>query len=287
VFCSQQAAKAELLPVLFRNLSGKGGNLKMKNKWIVVSLIIILALSLGVTPAAANGSGMITNGSFETGDYSGWTLLEDSSYPDNGTWGIATTGQIIKPGDSTYDFFDKIMVQQYSEGLPITYNPTDGHYLAYQLQNGEENHRMYQDITLSQWTKTISWDMWYHNWDGDFDPAEQCLAVRIRDLSDNILKTLFITAAGTSPQSIPMTGFTGDISAYAGATVRLDIEMIVHNFHFDAAFDNFKLNSIPIPGISQWSITATAVLFAGAIVWVGWRRLEMKKTHWKSMHQSN
>jgi ELWxxDGT repeat protein len=183
----------------------------------------------------------IVNGSFETGDYTGWILLEDSGYADSGTWGIAQDGDVVNNVTPTYDFCDGVWVQQSSPGLPITYNATDGSYLAYQLQNNPENHRMYQDITLSPSATNLTWDMWYTSWEY-FDPDYQYLAVNLRDpLDDTIIETLFKTTDGIDPSSIPMTSFSRDISAYAGTTVRLDIEMMVQGFYFDAAFDNFAI----------------------------------------------
>jgi hypothetical protein len=251
----------------------------MKSKIAAALLVTVLALVLIITPAGANGMGAIVNGSFETGDYTGWTLTEDSGSPTSGTWGIASSGETIHPGDSTYDFCDKLMVRQGSPGLPITYASTEGNYLAYQLQNMEENHRMYQDITLSPFANILAWDMWYTNWEEEFIPGEQYLAVHIRDLADNILETLFITTQGVNPQSITMTGFSYDISAYAGTTVRLDIEMAVQDFYIDAAFDNFRITPVLTPGISQWGIIATATLFGSAIVWVIWRRQSRSEIH--------
>jgi len=242
--------------------------------------VTLIVFVLGVAPSSASAPATIYNGSFETGDYSGWNLTEDSKRPEDGTWGIAENGEEIGIGGSSYDFYDKIMVLQTSDGLPITFHATNGHCLAYQLQNEEGNHRMYQDITLGPRAKTLSWDMRYTNWEGTFDPEYQTLAVHIRDLSDNILETLFITTQDVNPQSIPMTHFSRDISAYAGTTVRLDVEMIVWYTYFDASFDNFAVNSpTPTPGVSQWGIAAMAVLFGSGMVWVIWRRQTRSETH--------
>jgi hypothetical protein len=249
----------------------------MKSKLAVALLVTAIALILAATPAGANSTGIIANGSFETGDYTGWILLEDSGIPTHGTWGIAHSGETIHPGDSTYDFYDNLMVRQSSPGLSITYTATKSNYLAYQLQNRMENHRMYQDVALSPFTHILSWDMWYTNWAEEFFPEEQYLAVRIRDLADNVLKTLFITTQGVNPQNITMSNFSYDISAYAGTTVRLDIEMAVQYFFMDAAFDNFRLAPVLTPGVSQWGVIAAAVLFGSAIVWVVWRRKTRKE----------
>jgi hypothetical protein len=186
----------------------------------------------------------LVNGSFETGDYTGWTLFESSGAPMRGTWGIASDGQTINPGDLVFDFFDEIDVSQGSLGLPHTYTATHGNYLALQLQNFIETHRLSQDMTVPTCpTRTIlSWDMEYNNLNGVFVPGSQTLSVYLRDVNtDAILETLFQTTQGSDPQSIPMTAFSADISEFAGMTVRLDVEMQVYGYYFDAAFDNFKV----------------------------------------------
>jgi hypothetical protein len=196
-----------------------------------------------VTTAACN----IVNGSFESGNYTGWTLLElfDGGHDAwCGTWGIASDGQTISCGDDTWDFFDEMLIGQCPVSGNITYYASDGEYLAYQLQECEETHRMYQDITLSPCATTLYWDMWYTNWPGEFDSGNQSLAVHIRDVSDDSIEaTPFQTINGTSPVAINMTPFSADISAFAGQTVRLDVEMNVYWGPLDAAFDNFRIRS--------------------------------------------
>ncbi len=123
-------------------------------------LLIILTLSFAFV---GTSNAMIIIGSFETGDYTGWILFEDSGVPSYGTWGIASDGDVINSGDTTYDYFDNVGVTQTTEGAPITYNATEGSRVAYQLQNSSENHRMYQDFTLDASALSISWDMNYTN----------------------------------------------------------------------------------------------------------------------------
>ena len=224
----------------------------MKKILITVASVITFLAMLSPTTALA-AAPVIINGSFETGDYTGWTLWEGNpdNWPERGTWGIASDGEVINPDDSTYDFHDGIWVTQKSPGLPITYVTTDGEYLAYQLQAGKQDHRMYQDVTLPASATTLSWDMFYTNhYESGFN-GSQYLAVHIRDLNDNVLETLFKTEAG-DPQSIPMTHFACDICAYAGSTVRVDVEMVVQNKPLDAGFDNFVIDQ------DEYTITATA-----------------------------
>ena len=195
--------------------------------------------------AVTVSAGQFANGSFETGDYGGWTLFEGglNTEPLLGAWGIARNGQTINPGDFIFDFFDRIQVPQFSPGLPHIYTATDGSFTAQQLQNGSQTHRMYQDIALPVGVKSISWDMEYNNHAFDFIPDEQILEVNVRDVtSDAILATLFRTTQFVDSPIIPVTHFTGDVSAFAGRTVRISVDMIVNRFYFDAAFDNFKVD---------------------------------------------
>jgi PKD repeat protein len=217
----------------------------VKTRLFIILVVSVLLVSFGfVVPVSANGLGPIVNGSFETGNYTGWTLSElylNQMDAEDGTFGIAEDGETIYYGSLTWDFHDELDVTQWSEGLPITYNATDGNYLAYILVNASQHLRMYQDITLDAGATNLTWDMWYTNHDLYFDPGYQYLAVYLRDTDDNIIETLFKTTQGVDDPSIPMTSFSADISAYAGETVRLDIEQGQYNFYFDSAFDDFAI----------------------------------------------
>jgi hypothetical protein len=189
---------------------------------------------------------LMVNGSFETGDYTGWTLWEggQSSDPYYGTWGIAQDGQVVNDGDELYDYFDGVSNEVTTPGTPITFEASDGEYVAFNLQNGPQSHRMYQDIAIPAGctAPTLSWDMKYDNHQGAFDPNSQYLAVHVRDTSDAILETLYKTTEGVDPLAIPMTSFSRDLSAYVGATIRVDVEAVILDYHLDAlAFDHFVL----------------------------------------------
>ncbi len=181
---------------------------------------------------------VIINGSFETGDYSGWRLVEGEP-PHYGTWGIAQDAQTIDKGDVIYDFCDKVEITQISSGLPLTYSAADGNYLAIQLQVGGQEHRMFQDVRLPETAKSLKWSMFYDNKSGSYLP-DQYLAVHIRDLNDQILETLFLSDAET-PQTTSMQEYSFDISEHAGSEIRIDVEMKVQRHFFEAGFDNFVI----------------------------------------------
>jgi len=199
-----------------------------------------------IAAATAPPPGVIVNASFEDGgacDYTGWTLWEGgaSTNPMFGTWGLATNGQTIPLGGVVFDHYDRIDVGQISPGLPHTYAATDGHCVALQLQRGSQSHRMYQEITIPARATMIDWDMEYSNHISAFVPGQQELAVTVRDpATDAILGYLFRTVPGDPLTVSTMTTFTGDVSGFRGQAVRLSVDMIVNNFYFDAAFDNFR-----------------------------------------------
>jgi hypothetical protein len=227
------------------------------------TLLVAAIMLLAAMPARAQ----IVNGSFED-DYNGWTLEESpAGNPCIGTWGIANigspqppvllteTGSPLLQGGVAFDFHDGALCSQSSPSLPITFTATDGNKLAFQLQgDAGQLHRMHQDIAVGAGS-TLHWDMQYSNHAAGFDPANQYLAVRIRDLSDAILRDLFVTNPG-DPQSIPMTHFSADLAAYAGQTVRLSVDMQVNLFFLDAQFDNFRLAGSCTPPVIA-SVTAT------------------------------
>lgn len=70
--------------------------------------IFAIALLVGLPTRPAMAQSPIANGSFETADYTGWTLFEGppgATQANCGVWGIGQNGQIINQGDTTFDFF--------------------------------------------------------------------------------------------------------------------------------------------------------------------------------------
>ncbi len=205
-----------------------------KPGYMLGSISLAFFLFLGVAHAET-----LVNGSFESGDYSGWVVLEGGTEPTWGTWGIVADGQTVAAGDELYDYFDGINVVQKSPGLPRTFAATDGSSMACQLPNGPQDHRLFQEVALPETALALSWDMFYENFKGSF-ASNQALAVSIRDLNDNILETLFYTDENQS-QVLPMTNFVYDISQYAGMTVRVDVLLRANQHYFDLGLDNFAV----------------------------------------------
>lgn len=185
----------------------------------------------------------VNNGSFETGDYTGWTLLEEPVSPACGTFGIVSDGQTIQPAEEVFDFADNLLVVQNNPTLPVTYAATDGTQLAIQLQNCGQTHRMSQDVAIPACAPLVRWDMMYNNTTLTFDAANQFTAVNVRDpATDAILATPYKTTQDVDPTSLAtMTAFEADLAAFSGQTVRLDFEHQVLNGHFGIAWDHIRI----------------------------------------------
>jgi hypothetical protein len=187
----------------------------------------------------------LTNGSFETGDYSAWTLSVVDSYAgyDSGTWGILTSGTTVNFDDYVYDYFTQAMVQEESAALPETFSATDGNFVAVALENGPSDHRIYQDVIVPLTATNLCWDMMYANnnfFTGTFEADAQYIAVNLRDVdTDTVLATLYKTTEGIDAELVTtMTTYTQDISAYRGRLVRLDFEINSQHGYLDTAFDH-------------------------------------------------
>lgn len=202
----------------------------MKKK-LLSTLLLLIAYSV---LSAQN----FVNGSFETNDYSGWILLEDSGIPDNGIFGLESSGNGVIDGNDYFDFYDGVNITHLCFSMPA-FTATGSMY-GFNGQNGPENHRMYQDITLSATAENLEFDIAYET--SEFDAANQYLAVHVRNATtDAIIETLFKTTDGVDPISQPQTTFSFDISAYAGTTVRFDFEFQVQFDCFSIQYDNFNI----------------------------------------------
>lgn len=183
----------------------------------------------------------LTNGGFESGDYTGWVVDQIGGGIGAGTLGIAADGAVVNYNDRVWDFADNTRPYERSPGLPITYSASEGGYLAIMLINSPTRQRFYQDVTVPVCAETLAWDMAYENHYGSgFDAATHYIAIEVRSPGDDsVLATLYKTMPGATAE-IPMTTFVADISAYAGQTIRVGVDSNVR-YYLDAMFDDFVI----------------------------------------------
>ena len=229
----------------------------------VLACVVSLAACGDEVPTRTTAQSVrVSNGSFESGDFSGWTLLESSGVATAGTIGIAVAGLTINQNDSVFDQADKSFVVQTSPGLPITYNATDGVRVGYFLQNAAETQRMYQLVTLPTCGSFLRWDMKYQT-HAAFDAAAQFIAVNLRNTADTIVATPFKTGAAHPTVEPSMIGFQQDLAAFDGQTLVLDFQIVAMTDRLDVAIDRIRIecDNPPIASPSPSSLG-----FAGSAI---------------------
>jgi len=230
-------------------------------------LVALTACGDAVPTSTVQQSLRVSNGGFETGDFTGWTLLESSGVPMNGTMTIMNSTQVVSPNDSVFDFVDQFVVQESSPGLPITYTATDGSRLAAFLQNAAETQRLYQIVDVPDCGAFVRWDMAYTS-HAAFDATMQFIAVNIRNsATDAILATPFkTTAAGSNLSEPTMTAFSQDVSAFDGQTIRLDFQVVASSSQIDVALDNIRVecDNPPLASPSPPSISFGSIAIGSA-----------------------
>ncbi|PQB04792.1 hypothetical protein BST85_07695 [Aureitalea marina] len=175
---------------------------------------------------------LIGNGSFETGDFSGWTVIELTSpfVP----WGVFTS---FTPGF----------------GIPEAF-PTDGGFLAGNGFDGvgPDETVLYQDVSIPSGVGAVTL-----SWDEDIDYvffcgscADRIYEVQVRDMDDNVLEVLHqvVAIGGDVNDDGLWSSLSADLSAYAGQDIRIAFwQNIPEAFTGPAKFalDNVSLIASP------------------------------------------
>lgn len=203
----------------------------------------VIALGILVWASRSGQAQTIINGSFESGDYTGWRLdltLEGTAV----TFANVGSGTTINVDDLVFDFLDLNDEAATTPSLPQTYTAADGTRLAVVLSVTPHTGRLFQDVMLPAGNPILEWDMSWINSHTNFDPLTQYLEVNVRDpVDDMILATIFRTTEGVDPLSLPMMPFGADLTPFAGQFVRIDITTESLDFHLDYAIDNVRIFS--------------------------------------------
>jgi len=168
---------------------------------------LILSLLLLLSPSNTPGAELITNGSFETGNFTGWTAVNGA-----GPW---TPWQVVTAG--------------YSTGFNSPAAPQQGTRDALQGVTGSagSTFTLVQQFTLpAAQTATLTWTHRFQMDNNTFCTGAACgsatYSVEILNTSDVVLTQLYLFTTG--PEAIVNTGWqtiTRNLSVYAGQTIRL------------------------------------------------------------------
>ncbi|PHS64914.1 MAG: subtilisin, partial [Flavobacterium sp.] len=174
---------------------------------------------------------LINNGSFESGDFTGWTVVDFTT---------PFVPYFVGPISNGAGFF--------SDALP-----TDGGFLAGNGFDGAgpDESVLYQDVSIPTGviSATLSWD---ENIDYDLDSfcigcSDRIYEVQIRDTDDNVLEVIqqVVALANVIDSDNVWNSLSVDLIAYAGQNIRIAFwQSIPDAFSGPAKFalDNVSLN---------------------------------------------
>jgi formylglycine-generating enzyme required for sulfatase activity len=174
--------------------------------------------ALPPSPKTDEGN-LIINGDFETGDLSGWTLVDS--------------------GDGTFVINDGTFDPGGPDGPLATYN---GSFSALSNQDAPGVHTIYQDVTLHASTTlaTLAWADMIRNHAGEFSDPDQEFRVEIWNTDNEVLATLFSTNPG-DPLLNSWTERSADISQFAGMTIRVAFTEEDNHFYFNVHLDDIRI----------------------------------------------
>jgi len=228
------------------------------------------------------------NGDFETGDFSGWTVIQNTG--SEGDWFVYSgtlpplSGQPVLPppvgqfaaisdqtGPSSQVLFQDIVI-------PIT--GTQCSAVIYYINRAGNESGFVSTDTVGEYTTrgseagSVSTKV---NGEGLFinganlsqsEGPNQQARIDIMDptadpfdVGSGVLLNLFQTNPG-DPAELGYTTLNFDLSAFAGSTVRFRVAEVDNQFFFNFAIDNVQCQGVAnIPTLSEWGmITAAAGL---------------------------
>jgi hypothetical protein len=205
---------------------------KFARRGLMLGAVAMVMLMVSAAPASA---ATVVNGGFETGDFSGWTVVNQRG--------------------GSGDWFVYSRARSPLSGFPLPPTPK-GTYAAVTDMLNPGSHVLYQDITLEPGLQhVIRFFLYYQNNAGVFCPrgtldysisvCNQQYRVDILDPDsgpfslkpDDVLAMLFRTEMG-DPATLAPTLMEFDVSEFAGQTVRLRFAEVDNQSFFQASVDD-------------------------------------------------
>jgi hypothetical protein len=209
----------------------------MRRLMVLLAAMAVMVVGYAGTALAAT----VVNGGFETGDTSGWTVVNEAG--GFGDWYVCSSD-----------------VEACLAPIPSSFPPPEGTYAAISSQGGPGSHILYQDVTLEAGaTHQLSFTTFYENYAGAFFTPDSLSyqtfpnqQYRIDIMKpdapvdsvapEDILATVFRTEVG-APSSMEPTPMTVDLSQFAGSTVRLRFAEVDNQSNFVAGVDDVKVTT--------------------------------------------
>jgi hypothetical protein len=210
---------------------------KLKRVRLPRTAVLLAMLAVASLPSSA-AAAMVSNGSFETGNFSGWT---SQNVPASGNDGWFVYAGTVSPLTST----------------PISAPPV-GTFGAVTDQTAPGAHFLYQDLVLEPGLRqTLTLYVYYRtgaainspeSLDSTVSPNQQYRidlikpSAAITSVSSNdVLANVFRTPTG-APQTLQPTKVTVDLTPYGGQTVRLRFAEVDNLGIFQASVDGVSID---------------------------------------------
>ena len=226
------------------------------------ALSTLLALLFLVSFSSHAQAQIFQNGDFETGDLTGWTVVEVGA----GLWEVYSGTTV-------------------GAGIPIE-APPQGIYASSSWQGDPGSSLIYQDISVPVGFNSACSLYLYYNTGGPFnitgdindltnDNQQGRIDIiepndaQIFSITDGILDTVFVGEPG-DPLLRPYGTLAFDLSPYAGTTVRFRVAAVGEGNFIEFAVDDIHCSSA-IPTLGEWSMIALAAVL-GVIGFIVIRR---------------
>ena len=185
------------------------------------------------------------NASFAN-DFTGWTLTSDDMLDSYGGAAIVPVGTTLSQGSVIHEVISNtdVSLDYVSDALPMVIgtqsSSSSGQVALLCSANGPVHVIATQDLALASVVSALTFDFQYAS-GAPTDDAEQYIHVQLVDPTTSaVLTTLLSIGTGSDPKAMPST-ITTDVSAYAGQTVRLQLETYAFDGPIYAGFDSFTL----------------------------------------------
>ena len=203
-------------------------------------LLPFLGIAVALAVPARSTAALISNGGFESGTFSGWTVVNHGS----GDWFV----------------YDGALTPLNGFRIPA---PPEGKFAATTDQRGPGSHILYQDVALEAgFHHRLTFTVYYRNRNGAFatpatlghnGPPNQQYRVDVLSPSapvksvapGDVLATVFQTNVGDPARMAP-TPTSFDLSGFGGTTLRIRFAEVDNQLYFRASVDNVEITTTPI-----------------------------------------